>query len=83
MFLAQFVPGVLTRICSSPKFVIVRASPLGPVPKSTRRPYSGKFIRRRRSWKRLFRWVLLSLLGADGLGAGFEFFRLGFAVCFP
>ncbi len=38
--------------------------------------HSGKFIRRRRSWKRLFRWILLSVLGSDGLGAGFQFFCL-------
>ncbi len=31
------------------------------------RRYSGKFMRRRRDWKRLLRWILLGVLGADGL----------------
>ena len=40
-------------------------------------------MRRRRDWKPLFRWILLRVLGADGLSSGFQCFRLGVPVHLP
>ncbi len=51
-----------------------------PAGESTRRAYSGKFRRRRREWKFLPLGNLLRVLGADGLGAGFHFVRLGVPI---
>jgi hypothetical protein len=42
--------------------------------------FDGKFMRQRRDWKRLLSWILLRVLGADGLSASFHFVRLGVPI---
>ena len=70
------VPKGLFTLSAKPLKVQGKIKPVSRVPKDYlwhtwgEAAYIGKFIRRRRSWKRLFRRVLLGVLGADQLGAG-------------